>query len=175
MPDGPANPRGVGFCATETVLRTELEAQCNGNPVKSRVWKVKNPNQSSQRCLFQAIHFIAPSGPPRTAASQSQCISLFVTSKCTCPRCDNARLAEIAIDYQWLGRWFSRAITCCAGGPVAWKLMPYPSPLLYANPSSSHYQRGYFATKHLFATPVNERERYPAGIYPLEPNSQGIR
>lgn len=53
--------------------------------------------------------------------------------------------------------------------------MPYASPPLYANPSSSHYQRGYFATKHLFATPFSEHEKYPAGIYPLEPNSQGIR
>lgn len=44
MPDGPANPFGVGFCATETVLNTEQQAQRNGNPAKSRIWKVKNPN-----------------------------------------------------------------------------------------------------------------------------------
>ena len=44
MPDGPANPFGVGFCATETVLKTEQQAQRNGNPAKSRIWKVKNPN-----------------------------------------------------------------------------------------------------------------------------------
>ncbi len=44
MPDGPANPHGVGFCATETLLPTELEAQRSGEPSKSRVWKVKNPN-----------------------------------------------------------------------------------------------------------------------------------
>ena len=53
--------------------------------------------------------------------------------------------------------------------------MPHASPPLYANPSSTHHQRGYFATRHLFATPFEERERYPAGNYPLEPNPQGIR
>lgn len=62
-----------------------------------------------------------------------------------------------------------------AGQPVAWKLMPHASPPLYANPSSSHHQRGYFATRHLFATPFEERERYPAGNYPLELNPKGIR
>jgi Copper amine oxidase, enzyme domain len=44
MPDGPANPFGVGFCATETVLKTEQQAQRNGNPAKSRIWKIKNPS-----------------------------------------------------------------------------------------------------------------------------------
>lgn len=44
MPDGPANPYGVGFCATETVLKTEQQAQRDVSAAKSRVWKVKNPN-----------------------------------------------------------------------------------------------------------------------------------
>ncbi len=44
MPDGPANPYGVGFCATETVLKTEQQAQRNGDATKSRIWKVINPN-----------------------------------------------------------------------------------------------------------------------------------
>jgi Copper amine oxidase, enzyme domain len=57
MPDGPANPFGVGFCATETVLKTEQQAQRNGNPAKSRIWKVKNPSSlnrmnGAQLCAF---------------------------------------------------------------------------------------------------------------------------
>lgn len=111
MPDGPANPCGVGICATETILGTELAAQRNGDPSKSRVWKIKNP----------------------------------------------------------------KVLNPLNGQPVAWKLMPHPSPPLYANPSSTHFRRGYFATKHLFATPYSELEKYPAGIYPLEPDSQTIR
>ena len=58
--------------------------------------------------------------------------------------------------------------------PVAWKLVPAPSPPLYANPGSDHARRGKFATKTLWVTPHSEAERYPAGIYPLEPNPVGI-
>ena len=45
MPDGPANPYGVGFCATETLLRTEQEAKRNSDFAKSRIWKIKNVNK----------------------------------------------------------------------------------------------------------------------------------
>ena len=44
LPDGPANPHGVGFVANETVLRSEKEAQRMGDLNTSRIWKIKNPN-----------------------------------------------------------------------------------------------------------------------------------
>lgn len=60
MPDGPANPHGVGFCATETLLKTEQQAQRNINAAKSRIWKVKNPSSlnpmnGSQLSLLSAV------------------------------------------------------------------------------------------------------------------------
>ena len=60
------------------------------------------------------------------------------------------------------------------GMPVAWKLVPATSPPLYANPGSDHARRGKFATKTLWVTPHSDAELYPAGVYPLEPNPQGI-
>ena len=39
-----------------------------------------------------------------------------------------------------------------AGAPVAFKLMPEASPPMYALPSSSHAQRGIFATKNLWVS-----------------------
>ena len=59
--------------------------------------------------------------------------------------------------------------------PVAWKLAPAPTPPLYANPKSDHARRGAFATKHLWVTPYDDNEFYPAGQYPLEPNPQGLK
>ena len=52
------------------------------------------------------------------------------------------------------------------GGPVAWKLMPYPSPPMYALPSSSHATRGGFASHQLWVTPYSEDEFWPAGMHP---------
>ncbi len=55
----------------------------------------------------------------------------------------------------------------CAGVPVAWKLIPAPSPPVYADPSNEHSRRGAFATKQLWVTPHSDDEKYPAGEYPL--------
>jgi hypothetical protein len=45
--------------------------------------------------------------------------------------------------------WTNRQLflSVLTGQPVAWKLVPGPTPPLYANPSSSHHRRGKFATK----------------------------
>ena len=54
-----------------------------------------------------------------------------------------------------------------AGVPVAWKLMPAPSPPVYAHLSNEHSRRGAFATKQLWVTPYSDDEKWPAGEYPL--------
>lgn len=54
-----------------------------------------------------------------------------------------------------------------AGVPVAWKLVPAPSPPVYADASNEHSRRGAFATKQLWVTPHSDDERWPAGEYPL--------
>ena len=59
-------------------------------------------------------------------------------------------------------------VPVCAGAPVSYKLVPAPSPPLYALPSSSHARRGIFATRNLWVTPHSDDENYPAGFHPLQ-------
>ena len=43
LPDGPENPYGNGFIPVETDLTSELKAQRVCDPMKARLWKIKNP------------------------------------------------------------------------------------------------------------------------------------
>ncbi|KAA6416614.1 MAG: Cu2+-containing amine oxidase [Trebouxia sp. A1-2] len=52
--------------------------------------------------------------------------------------------------------------------PVAYKLVPQISPTLMAKPYSLIAKRGRFASKHLWVTPHQDRERYPAGNWVLQ-------
>lgn len=52
------------------------------------------------------------------------------------------------------------------GQPVAYKLMPGGNILPFAQPGSSISQRGAYMWKHLWVTPYNQDEKYPAGNYP---------
>jgi len=56
----------------------------------------------------------------------------------------------------------------CVGKPVAYKLVPQISPTLMAKPYSLIARRGRFASKHLWVTPHQDRERYPAGDWVLQ-------
>ncbi len=61
------------------------------------------------------------------------------------------------------------------GDPVAYKLMPGENVLPFARPESNIYKRATFATRHLWVTPYNETERYPAGDYPNQhPGGAGL-
>jgi primary-amine oxidase len=53
-----------------------------------------------------------------------------------------------------------------AGDPVAYKLVPGPTPVLLADPQSSIGRRAGFATRNLWVTPYDPAERWPAGDYP---------
>ena len=44
MPEGPDNPEGNGFVASETDFVTESQAQRSVDAARARMWKVKNPN-----------------------------------------------------------------------------------------------------------------------------------
>ena len=59
------------------------------------------------------------------------------------------------------------------GQPVAYKLLPGPSPLLYARPESAVAKRAAFATHHLWATPFTEGEESAAGPYTVMHSGQG--
>jgi primary-amine oxidase len=52
------------------------------------------------------------------------------------------------------------------GYPTAYKLMPGDNSLLMARPSASVTKRATYGTKHLWVTPYEEAEMYPAGDYP---------
>ena len=52
------------------------------------------------------------------------------------------------------------------GEPVAYKLVPGGNVLPFAQPGSSVRSRAAFAEKHLWVTPFEHSERYPAGEYP---------
>ncbi len=52
------------------------------------------------------------------------------------------------------------------GQPVAYKLAPGRNVLPFALPDSSIVKRASFMTKHLWVTPFDPSERYPAGDYP---------
>ena len=58
------------------------------------------------------------------------------------------------------------AVLNSLGEPVGYKLMPGDNVLPFAHPESSVFKRANFATKHLWVTPYNPAERYPAGDYP---------
>ncbi|HEX4205499.1 MAG TPA: primary-amine oxidase [Ktedonobacteraceae bacterium] len=52
------------------------------------------------------------------------------------------------------------------GAPVSFKIMPGDNTLPFAHPTSSIMQRAGFINKHLWVTPYQPEERYPAGDYP---------
>jgi primary-amine oxidase len=58
------------------------------------------------------------------------------------------------------------AVVNAAGDPVAYKLVPGPTPTLLADPDSSIGRRAGFATHNLWVTPYDPDERWAAGDYP---------
>jgi primary-amine oxidase len=61
------------------------------------------------------------------------------------------------------------------GDPVAYKLIPGANVLPFSASASSNLERAGFVTKHLWATPYAQRERYPAGDYPNQhPGGAGL-
>jgi primary-amine oxidase len=61
------------------------------------------------------------------------------------------------------------------GQPVAFKLMPGENVLPFAHEGSSVLKRGAFATRHLWVTPFDSRERFAAGEYPNQhPGGAGL-
>ncbi|MGP8059582.1 MAG: primary-amine oxidase [Acidimicrobiales bacterium] len=61
------------------------------------------------------------------------------------------------------------------GQPVAFKLIPGPTPTLLADPGSSVGRRATFATKNLWVTPFSSDERRAAGDHPNQhPGGDGL-
>jgi primary-amine oxidase len=67
------------------------------------------------------------------------------------------------------------AVLNAAGDPVAYKLVPGPTPTLLADPESSIGRRAGFATRNLWVTPYHPAERWAAGDYPNQhPGGDGL-
>ena len=61
------------------------------------------------------------------------------------------------------------------GEPVGYKLMPMTNVQSFAQPDASITSRAAFITKHLWVTPYQPDERYPAGDYPNQhPGGAGL-
>jgi primary-amine oxidase len=60
------------------------------------------------------------------------------------------------------------------GEPVAYKLIPHPSPVLLAAPDSDLARRAEFARAHLWVTRYDPAELHPAGDYPNQHPGDGI-
>jgi primary-amine oxidase len=60
------------------------------------------------------------------------------------------------------------------GEPVAYKLIPHPSPLLLTAPDSDLARRAEFARAHLWVTRYDPAELHPAGDYPNQHPGDGI-
>ncbi|WP_088893045.1 primary-amine oxidase [Leptolyngbya ohadii] len=61
------------------------------------------------------------------------------------------------------------------GYPVGYKLVHGENGLPFAHPESSVMQRGGYMTKHLWVTPYDPEERFPAGNYPNQhPGGDGL-
>ncbi|MBF2074391.1 MAG: primary-amine oxidase [Synechococcales cyanobacterium C42_A2020_086] len=61
------------------------------------------------------------------------------------------------------------------GQPVGFKIMPGDNVLPFAHPDAPILKRAGFMTKHLWVTPYEASERYPAGDYPNQhPGGEGL-
>jgi primary-amine oxidase len=61
------------------------------------------------------------------------------------------------------------------GQPVSYQLLPGENVLPFAHPESSSIKRAGFMMQHLWVTPYNPLERYPAGNYPNQhPGGEGL-
>ncbi len=61
------------------------------------------------------------------------------------------------------------------GGPTAYKLQPGENSLPFAHPTASVSKRAGYMAKHLWVTPYDRAERFPAGDYPNQhPGHDGL-
>lgn len=66
-------------------------------------------------------------------------------------------------------------VTNRLGQPVAFKLIPGENVLPFAHPDAPILKRAGFMTKHLWVTPYDDTELYPAGKYPNQhPGGEGL-
>jgi primary-amine oxidase len=83
------------------------------------------------------------------------------------------RLADNTMGRVWLVS--NPSVRNRLGGPVGYVLAPEGRPVLLADPDSDIARRATFATKHLWVTPYDPEERYPAGdLVNMHPGGAGL-
>jgi primary-amine oxidase len=83
------------------------------------------------------------------------------------------RLADNAAGRVWLVS--NPSVRNRLGGPVGYVLAPEGRPVLLADPDSDIARRATFATRHLWVTPYDPDERYPAGdLVNMHPGGAGL-
>ena len=86
---------------------------------------------------------------------------------------DAQRVADNTVNRVW--RIVNPTVHNRMGGDVGWVLFPEGKPLLLADPLSDIARRATFATKHLWVTPYEPSELYPAGdLVNMHPGGAGL-
>jgi Cu2+-containing amine oxidase len=137
MSSGPANPAGMGFTAQETDLLTTTAAQRDCNFNAARIWKVCHAapvaSAGGKRGCQRRLSWCAGAGSPPPPPHPSP------------PR----RALQIKNPAH---------INPMSQSPVAYKLMPMPSPPLMATPDSLVASRAVFARHNLWVTPYSDSQ-----------------
>jgi primary-amine oxidase len=86
---------------------------------------------------------------------------------------EGARLADPLRNRYW--RIVNASRRNALGEPTAYKLIPHAAPVLLAQPEATVARRAGFASKHLWVTRYEPRERYAAGDFPNQhPGDDGL-
>ncbi len=107
-------------------------------------------------------------GPDNPWGNAFEAVATLLTSEAGAQR-----TTDPARSRHW--RVVNRAVPNRLGRPVAYKLVPGPTPVLLASAGSSIAARAGFATRNLWVTPFDPAERRAAGEYPNQhPGGDGL-
>jgi primary-amine oxidase len=111
---------------------------------------------------------LVPRGPQNpTGTGFTQTVTRLKTEK------DAQRLADNTTGRVWLVS--NPSVKNRLGGEVGWVLYPEGKPVLLADSESDIHKRATFSTKHLWVTPYEPTELYPAGDFVnLHPGGAGL-
>jgi len=158
MSSGPANPAGMGFTAQETDLLTTTAAQRDCNFNAARIWKVCHAapvaSAGGKRGCQRRLSWCAGAGwggagggggGPRRPPARGRRRAPPPPPPHPPPR----RALQIKNPAH---------INPMSQSPVAYKLMPMPSPPLMATPDSLVASRAVFARHNLWVTPYSDSQ-----------------
>jgi primary-amine oxidase len=111
---------------------------------------------------------LVPRGPLNpTGTGFTQTVTRLTTEK------HAQRLADNSVGRVWLVS--NPGVKNRLGGDVGWVLYPEGKPVLLADAESDIHKRATFSTKHLWVTPYEPSELYPAGDFVnLHPGGAGL-